>query len=215
MKYRTLSQKYLVDPIIGSLGKAWDQDQYTPQVDDAEESFDPIVVSEETIQSMMITVHALLASAEPSPEIIHAFLSTSITALYHLYQFSCQSKSSFKETTVDILTTYFRIVSTSDATTELKRILFDKNSDKRLAYFAPGPTGGVVMRLHKFVFSPKEITYSNVNKFLLTLGYTTLGYTGNYRLWREITCMWTQISLLTLSKPLGYRTCAGTSLLLY
>ncbi|GAB5590431.1 hypothetical protein Unana1_05331 [Umbelopsis nana] len=158
IKYRTLSQKYLVDPISGSLGKAWDQDQYTPQVDDAEESFDPIVVSEETIQNMMTTVHALLASAEPSPEIIHAFLSTSITALYHLYQFSCQSKSSFKETTVDILTTYFRIVSTSDATTELKRILFDKNSDKRLAYFAPGPTGGVVMRLHKFVFSPKEIT---------------------------------------------------------
>lgn len=152
MKYRSLSQKYLVDPIIGYLAKVWDQEQCSPQEAAIEDSFDQIVVSEEMIQNMMTTMHVLLVSGEPSPEIVHAFLSSSIPALYHLYQFSYQSKSSFKDTTADILTTYFRIVSTSEATTELKRILFDKYSDKRLAYFAPGPTGGVVMRLHKFVF---------------------------------------------------------------
>lgn len=170
MKYRSLSQKYLVDPIIGYLAKMWDQEQCSPQEAAIEDSFDQIVVSEEMIQNMMTTIHVLLVSGEPSPEIVHAFLSSSIPALYHLYQFSYQSKSSFKDTTADILTTYFRIVSTSEATTELKRILFDKYSDKRLAYFAPGPTGGVVMRLHKFVFlSFKKIVHSNVNTIINTI----------------------------------------------
>lgn len=153
VKYQSLSEKYLIDPIVGFLAKSWDQDQCTPQEEnEIENSFDPVVVSEERIRQIMTTIHTLLVSAEPSPEIIQAFLSSSVPALYHLYQFSHHSKSGLKDTTGDILTTYFRIVSTSEATMELKRILFDKKGDKRLAYFAPGPTGGVVMRLHKFVF---------------------------------------------------------------
>ncbi|KAI8583639.1 hypothetical protein K450DRAFT_222092 [Umbelopsis ramanniana AG] len=150
VKYRSLSEKYLIDPVIGFLAKSWDQDQCPPQEENlAEDSFDPVVISEERIRQIMTTIHTLLVSAEPSPEIIQAFLSSSVPALYHLYQFSHHSKSGLKDTTGDILTTYFRIVSTSEATMELKRILFDKKGDKRLAYFAPGPTGGVVMRLHK------------------------------------------------------------------
>ncbi|KAI9288933.1 hypothetical protein BC943DRAFT_272773 [Umbelopsis sp. AD052] len=151
VKYRSLSEKYLIDPVVGFLAKSWDQDQCPPQEENQiEDSFDPVVVSEERIGQIMTTIHTLLVSAEPSPEIIQAFLSSSVPALYHLYQFSNHSKSGLKDTSGDILTTYFRIVSTSEATMELKRILFDKKGDKRLAYFAPGPTGGVVMRLHKF-----------------------------------------------------------------
>lgn len=115
---------------------------------------------------MLTAVHGLLVTGEPSPEIIQAFLASSIPALYHLYQFSIQAKSSYRETTLSILSTYFRITSVSEATVTLRKILFDKMADKRLAYYAPGPSGGVAMRLHKFVsyFFPAEhnnCLYSN------------------------------------------------------
>jgi hypothetical protein len=116
-------------------------------------SFDRTLLSEDEIQRMLTAVHGLLVAGEPSPEIIQAFLSTSIPALYHLYQFSIQAKSSYRETTLAILSTYFRITSISEATITLKKILFDKMADKRRAYYAPGPSGGVAMRLHKFVLT--------------------------------------------------------------
>ncbi|KAJ2956554.1 hypothetical protein NQZ79_g7601 [Umbelopsis isabellina] len=119
------------------------------QEDSDESSFDRTLLSEEEIQRMLTAVHGLLVTGEPSPELIQAFLSSSIPALYHLYQFSIQAKSSYRETTLAILSTYFRITSVSEATVTLRKILFDKMADKRLAYYAPGPSGGVAMRLHK------------------------------------------------------------------
>ncbi|KAM3583327.1 hypothetical protein VKS41_004240 [Umbelopsis sp. WA50703] len=152
LKYPTLSHLYLVTPIIGSLSVAWDTEIKEDEVakeDTDTASFDRTLLSEDEIQRMLTAVHGLLVAGEPSPEIIQAFLSTSIPALYHLYQFSIQAKSSYRETTLAILSTYFRITSISEATITLKKILFDKMADKRRAYYAPGPSGGVAMRLHK------------------------------------------------------------------
>ncbi|KAK4522076.1 uncharacterized protein ATC70_004615 [Mucor velutinosus] len=151
-KHADLAKIYIVDKIVGPLLSAWNTTDYATV--DTNTNMDRVSLSEDALRLLLHTLHRVMIGGEPSPDVIQTFLSSSIAPLYHLYEFSVQSKSGLRETVLDLLSTYFRITTTSDAIRELKRILLDKIdlSGARVAYFAPGPTGGVVLRLRS---SPK------------------------------------------------------------
>ncbi|CAO0797760.1 unnamed protein product [Mucor circinelloides] len=151
-KHADLAKIYIVDKIVGPLLAAWNTTEYDTTGSNTD--MDRVSLPEDALTLLLHTLHRVMIGGEPSPDVIQTFLSSSIAPLYHLYEFTVQSKSGLRETVLDLLSTYFRITTTSDAIRELKRILLDKVdlSGARVAYFAPGPTGGVVLRLRS---SPK------------------------------------------------------------
>lgn len=148
-KHADLAKVYIVDKIVGPLLAAWNTADYATV--DSNTNMDRVSLSEDALTRLLHTLHRVMIGGEPSPDVIQTFLSSSIAPLYHLYEFTVHSKSGLRETVLDLLSTYFRITTTSDAIRELKRILLDKVdlSGARVAYFAPGPTGGVVLRLRR------------------------------------------------------------------
>ncbi|GAA5816742.1 hypothetical protein MFLAVUS_010274 [Mucor flavus] len=146
-KHASLAKIYIVDKIVGPLLSAWHREKYDD--DDAESTMDRTSLTEDELTTLLHTLHRVMIGGEPSPVVIQTFLSSSIPCLYHLYEFTVHSKSGLRETVLDLLSTYFRITTTADAIRELKRILLDRVdlSGARVAYFAPGPSGGVVLRL--------------------------------------------------------------------
>ncbi|GAN11288.1 transport and Golgi organization protein 6 homolog [Mucor ambiguus] len=146
-KHADLAKIYIVDKIVGPLLTAWNTTDYA--IVDSSTNMDRVSLPEDALTLLLHTLHRVMIGGEPSPDVIQTFLSSSIAPLYHLYEFTVHSKSGLRETVLDLLSTYFRITTTSDAIRELKRILLDKTdlSGARVAYFAPGPTGGVVLRL--------------------------------------------------------------------
>jgi p-aminobenzoyl-glutamate transporter AbgT len=144
-KHASLAKTYIVDKIVGPLLSAWHRQDYDQGNEDS------ICLTEDELATLLYTLHRVMIGGEPSPVVIQTFLSSSIACLYHLYEFTVHSKSGLKETVLDLLSTYFRITTTSDAIRELKRILLDKVdlSGARVAYFAPGPSGGVVLRTRR------------------------------------------------------------------
>lgn len=152
-KHSDLGKRYIVDQIVGKLVSAWNQQEYDSVSNDTLTTMDNVVVDEDALARLLSTMHRLMIGGEPSPVVIQACLSSSIPCLYHLYQFTVQSKSGLRETVYDLLLTYFRITTTLDGIHELKRILLDKVdlNGERVAYFAPGPSGGVVVRLRRYI----------------------------------------------------------------
>jgi len=148
-KHADLAKIYIVDKIVGPLLAAWNTTEYDTTGSNTD--MDRVSWPEDALTLLLHTLHRVMIGGEPSPDVIQTFLSSSIAPLYHLYEFTVQSKSGLRETVLDLLSTYFRITTTSDAIRELKRILLDKVdlSGARVAYFAPGPTGGVVLRLRR------------------------------------------------------------------
>lgn len=148
-KHASLAKTYIVDKIVGPLLTAWHREDYDD--DNHQNTMDRICLTEDKLATLLYTLHRIMIGGEPSPVVIQTFLSSSVPCLYHLYEFTVHSKSGLKETVLDLLSTYFRITTTSDAIRELKRILLDKVdlSGARVAYFAPGPSGGAVLRLRR------------------------------------------------------------------
>jgi p-aminobenzoyl-glutamate transporter AbgT len=149
-KHASLAKTYIVDKIVGPLLTAWYREDYDNDQDN-DNSMDRGCLTEDELSTLLYTLHRVMIGGEPSPVVIQTFLSSSVACLYHLYEFTVHSKSGLKETVLDLLSTYFRITTTSDAIRELRRILLDKVdlSGARVAYFAPGPSGGVVLRLRR------------------------------------------------------------------
>ncbi|CAO3678365.1 unnamed protein product [Rhizopus stolonifer] len=142
-----LGKKYIVDPIVGTLTSAWNQQDY----EESEDLIDRVVLSESALTGLLHTVHKLMIGGEPSAQVIQICLSSIVPCLYHLYQFTVQSKSGLRETVLDLLLTYFRITTTVDGIRELKRMLLDKADmhGERIAYFAPGPSAQVELRFKR------------------------------------------------------------------
>ncbi|KAG0180118.1 transmembrane and coiled-coil domains-containing protein 7 [Apophysomyces sp. BC1021] len=149
-KHAGLTKTYIVDKIVGPLLQYWNQEEYAVDATD-HLALDPEAMTENDVYTMLYTLHSVMVGGEPSPVVIQTFLAASIPALYHLYEFTVQSKSGLRETILDLLTTYFRIMTPKDVIDDLKTILFDKLdlSGARVAYFAPGPSGGVSVRLRR------------------------------------------------------------------
>ena len=149
-KHANLAKIYIVDKIVGPLLSLWHRQDYDTE-GTSNSAMDRIGLDENELSTLLNTLHRVMVGGEPSPEVIQTFLSSSIPCLYHLYEFTVRSKSGLRETVLDLLSTYFRITTTSDAIRELKRVLLDRVdlSGARVAYFAPGPSGGVVLRLRK------------------------------------------------------------------
>lgn len=148
-KHPKLGKTYLVDKIVDPLVSGWNQQEYDESNEDL---MDRVILDEEALSDLLKTLHKLMIGGEPSPLMIQTCLSSSIPCLYHLYEFTVQSKSGLRETVLDLLLTYFRITTTADGVRELKRILLNKVdiSGERVAYFAPGPSGGATLRLRRF-----------------------------------------------------------------
>ncbi|CEP17650.1 hypothetical protein [Parasitella parasitica] len=150
-KHADLAKIYVVDRIVGPLLDGWHTTEYDTVGNNDSVDMDRVSLSEDGLKSLLQTLHRVMIGGEPSPDVIQTFLSSSIAPLYHLYEFTVHSKSGMRETVLDLLSTYFRITTTSDAIRQLKHILLDKVDlgGARVAYFAPGPTGGVVLRLRR------------------------------------------------------------------
>ncbi|ORZ26230.1 hypothetical protein BCR42DRAFT_21629 [Absidia repens] len=158
-KHTELSKKYLVDPIVGPLEKYWRQNDY--DIDDNDDGIisigkdnsdkDRIVLNDGEIAGLLRTLHSVMIGGEPSPVVIQSFMASCIPPFYHLYEFTCRTKSNLRGTVLDLLTTYFRIMTTKDALADLNKIILDPMGIKgdRVAYFSPSSTGGVVLRLKR------------------------------------------------------------------
>ncbi|KAI9009389.1 hypothetical protein CLU79DRAFT_710972 [Phycomyces nitens] len=165
IKHTNLAKKYIVDQIVGSLLTHWNSQEYATT--DTVGGLDVQAMAEEDLRTVLYTLHCVMVGGEPSPVVIQSFLAGSIPMLYHLYEFSTRSKSNLREIVLDLLTTYFRITTTREAIGDLKRILLDKAdlSNSRVAYFGPGPTGGVVLRLRRHIGNrfPKQASSNQLS----------------------------------------------------
>ncbi|KAI9494679.1 hypothetical protein BDB00DRAFT_301422 [Zychaea mexicana] len=144
--HTSLSKKLIVDNVTGPLANSWDQVE-----EDMEDDEDIEAMSEEGVQELLKILHQMMVGGEPSPVVIHTFLNDAVVPLYHLYDFAIKSKSGLRETVLDILVTYFRIMSPGEILRDLKTIVLSKRdlAGARQAYFAAGPSGGVVLRMSK------------------------------------------------------------------
>ncbi|KAG9303568.1 hypothetical protein G9A89_018464 [Geosiphon pyriformis] len=192
----SLTRKLVVDKLFKNLCKWWsglDEDKYSDIIDqqfspgDRDDeivslkisnlSMDPTVIDEITLQSTITVVHRVLVGSEPSPDLLQNFLEDAIAPLYHFYSLSIVSKSYLREPVFDILLAYFRIVTNSDGVEALKEIVFRKSKRHPIEpreigevgeiYFAPGPSGGIVMRVRSTKQQVSEPTTSiDVYRFI-------------------------------------------------
>ncbi|KAG0274231.1 hypothetical protein BGZ95_009988 [Linnemannia exigua] len=133
---------------------------------------DPIVASEYDVVKAVMFLHTFLVGNEPSPPLFKAFLSQASLGLYQLYEFSTQIRSVLREKAKEILIVYMRILDPKETIEVLKSIVMRRrvpvsklrpwqnlvnSSGQRIgdlvemgsvgeSYFAPGPTGGAVLR---------------------------------------------------------------------
>ncbi|KAK3809755.1 MAG: hypothetical protein J3R72DRAFT_376914, partial [Linnemannia gamsii] len=110
---------------------------------------DPIVASEYDVVKAVMFLYTFLVGNEPSPLLFKAFLSQASLGLYQLYEFSTQIRSVLREKAKEILIVYMRILDPKETIEVLKSIrigdLVEMGSVGE-SYFAPGPTGGAVLR---------------------------------------------------------------------
>ncbi|KAG0208180.1 hypothetical protein BGX33_006408 [Mortierella sp. NVP41] len=133
---------------------------------------DPIVASEYDVVKAVMFLYTFLVGNEPSPPLFQAFLSQASLGLYQLYEFSSQVRSVLREKAKEILIVYLRILDPKDTVEVLKSIVMRRrmpvlklrpwqnlvnSGGQRIgdlvemgsvgeSYFAPGPTGGAVLR---------------------------------------------------------------------
>jgi hypothetical protein len=138
----------------------------------ADTRLDPIVSTEYEITKAVLFLHSFLVGNEPSPPLFKAFLAQAAQGLYQLYEFLVQMKFVLREKVQEILVVYLRIIDPSEAVEVLKAITMRRRmpvpasrpwqnlvtrEGQRIAgfvemgsvgesYYAPGPTGGAVLR---------------------------------------------------------------------
>ncbi|KAF9109228.1 transmembrane and coiled-coil domains-containing protein 7 [Mortierella sp. AM989] len=139
---------------------------------DEDTGLDPVVASEYEITKAIMFLNSFLVGNEPSPLLFQAFLSQAAQGLYQLYEFLTQIRSVLREKAKEILVVYFRILDPNDTVEVLKAIVMRRrlpvstskpwqnivaHDGQRIgnlvemgtigeSYFAPGPTGGAVLR---------------------------------------------------------------------
>ncbi|CAG8437765.1 15274_t:CDS:10 [Acaulospora morrowiae] len=178
-KFPTITKKFIVTKVFGTMWAWWGINMKRKNQlllnHDFTTDLDPLIMDEQTLQSTISVVHHILVGSEPIPDLLQFFLEDSVAPLYYLYSFTCHSKSFLKDIVMDILLTYFKIVSVSEGVETFKEIVFRRN--KRLIapklgeigeiYFAPGPSGGVVMRLRMAAINTSVTTTTlDVNVFI-------------------------------------------------
>jgi hypothetical protein len=142
----------------------------------AASGLDPIVASEYDVVKALMFLHTFLVGNEPSPPLFSAFLNQASIGLYQLYEFSSQVRSVLRETAKELLIVYLRILDPKETIEVLKSIVMRRrvpvsklrpwqtlvnSSGQRIgglvemgsageSYFAPGPTGGAVLRRRRY-----------------------------------------------------------------
>ncbi|KAF9920859.1 hypothetical protein FBU30_009194 [Linnemannia zychae] len=136
------------------------------------DNLDPVVSTEYDVVKAVMFLHTFLVGNEPSPPLFKAFLSQASLGLYQLYEFMSQTHSVLREKVKEILIVYMRILDPKETIEVLKSIVMRRrvpvsklrpwqdlvnSSGQRIgelvemgsvgeSYFAPGPTGGAVLR---------------------------------------------------------------------
>ncbi|KAG0232382.1 hypothetical protein BGW41_001879 [Actinomortierella wolfii] len=139
---------------------------------DDDSGMDPIICSEYDVTKAVLFLNGFLVGNEPSPPLFDAFLNQAALGLYYFYQFATQFRSVLREKAKEILVVYARIMDPADTIEFLKAVvmrrrpamssimkqklqpLLDAGYIRPLvamgsaeeAYFAPGPSGGIVLR---------------------------------------------------------------------
>ncbi|CAG8804286.1 9156_t:CDS:2, partial [Racocetra persica] len=161
-KFPAITKKFIIANIFGTLWKWWGlipEDSQSFQGYNSSTDLDPLIMDEQDLQLTIATIHHILVGSEPIPGLLQMFLEDSVVPLYYLYSFTCFSKSFLKNIVLEVLLAYFGILNISEGVEGLKEILLRKTKG-RIApnvgdigeiYFAPGTSGGVVMRLRMYV----------------------------------------------------------------
>ncbi|KAG0029265.1 transmembrane and coiled-coil domains-containing protein 7 [Podila clonocystis] len=142
---------------------------------DDDSGMDPLVVSEYEVTKSVMFLHSFLVGNEPSPPLFQAFLSQAALGLYQLFEFTSQIRSILRDKVKEVLVVYLRILDPKETIEVLKSIVMrrrppvspskpwqNQTSDGVLKdliemgsvgeiYYAPGPTGGAVMRRRRVV----------------------------------------------------------------
>lgn len=139
---------------------------------DEQSAMDPEVASEYEVTKAVLFLHSFLVGNEPSPPLFQAFLAQSAQGLYQLYEYLVQTRSVWREKAKEILVVYLRILDPKEAIEILKAIVMRRRvplqglkpwqnlmtTDGKTVpelvemgsagecYFAPGPTGGAMLR---------------------------------------------------------------------
>ncbi|ORX43610.1 hypothetical protein BCR36DRAFT_373764 [Piromyces finnis] len=148
-KYPSFIKKYLIDKIIIPLtefssidAKKQMNKQISENLDDIDSN---IIKSESEIKNAIMAIHLLLIGNEPCIELMN-MLSGAVIPLYFIYELASQNGSNLKTDVYDILSVYFRIVKPELSITLLKTLLYYYENTLQDKMFAPGPTGGIVLK---------------------------------------------------------------------
>jgi len=148
-KYPSFIKKYLIDKIIEPLTKFSSIDakkQIDKQISEDPDDLDSnIIKSEEDIKKSIVSIHLLLIGNEPCIELMN-MLSGAVIPLYFIYELASKNSSNLKTDVYDILSVYFRIVKPEHSITILKTLLYYYENTLQDKIFAPGPTGGIVLK---------------------------------------------------------------------
>ncbi|KAI8601141.1 hypothetical protein EDD21DRAFT_115329 [Dissophora ornata] len=149
-----------------------DEDAINSNDYDEDTGLDPLVASEYEVTKAVLFLHAFLVGNEPSPPLFQAFLGQASQGLYQLYEFLTQVRSVLREKVKELLIVYLRILDPRETVEVLKAIVMRRrmpvpatkpwqnlvaHDGRRIgdlvemgsageSYFAPGPTGGAVLR---------------------------------------------------------------------
>ncbi|KAI8068543.1 hypothetical protein BC940DRAFT_367058 [Gongronella butleri] len=150
-KHPEISQKLIVEPLTGAFVDAWQRRDYDEGGAPSEilgGDVDRVVLDDAAMASLIRSMHTILVGGEPSPVVIHQVMGSCVAALYQLYEFTCRTKSGVRESVLDLLTTYFRLMTTEQCMDDLQHIILDPVDlfGDRVAYFCLSDSGGVQLK---------------------------------------------------------------------
>ncbi|ORX49189.1 hypothetical protein DM01DRAFT_1325961 [Hesseltinella vesiculosa] len=157
-KYPDVCQKLVVNAVTKALVDGWQRrDYYSSDENHTITALeDPVALNEQQLTSIINAMHTIMVGGEPSPIVIKHIMASCIAPFYHLYEYSCRTKSGNRETVLDLLTTYFRLMTPEQCMDDLQHIVLDPVDlhGDRVAYFGPSNHGGVELRWKR---SPKRL----------------------------------------------------------
>ncbi|KAL1915629.1 uncharacterized protein VTP21DRAFT_6388 [Calcarisporiella thermophila] len=146
-KSSNLTKKLVVSKLAKPFWLWWGFEENVSSRDEipTDSSFDPVIASEEELSISIYSLHRCLVGNEPSPILMETFLERALAPLYDLYSTSLRAKLHPRQSCLELLSTYFRVLPRVE---DLRRIIWPRREVTiNRPYFAPGPTGGAELRV--------------------------------------------------------------------
>lgn len=157
-------QRLIVDPILQPImSLVWTKDLQPGASSSSDVDLDgnPILVTEEDLESRLIQLQCLLVEAKAST-ILTRLLAPAVPSLYFLYQFVSSGTSGLKTALQDLMTLLFRVAEEAVALDFLKSLAMVPTIDT--INMVNGPSGGVAL---SWSSSPIQCAFFSVSLYIL------------------------------------------------